>query len=274
MTGQLNYFSHPEFDRPSIIVSWAVDAAGVGERVTDYLNRKMENRAFCEIDPSAFFPLEGVAIEEDVIQFPECRFYAGQRKDVVVLRSRPPRFDWYAFLNLVLDAADDFHAREVYAIGGMVSLAPHTAPRNLLANFNSADMKDNLSGHNLSTTMNYETPPGQRPTLNSYLLWAARRRNIDAAALWVPIPFYLAAEGDPKADLRVLEFFNRRFDLCHDLSDLDEEVRRQNRVISDARQASAEIDESIRKLENGETLSSEESEKLAAEISKSLSRRS
>ena len=241
--------------------------------MTDYLNRKMGNQAFCEIDPSDFFPMEGVAIEEDVIQFPDCTFYAGPRKDVVVLRSKAPRFEWYAFLNLVLDAAEEFHVREIYAIGGMVSLAAHTAPRNLLANFNSAGMKEALSGHNLSAPWSYETPPGQRPTLNSYLLWAASRRNMDAAALWVPIPFYLAAEGDPKADLRVLEFFNRRFDLCHDLRDLDEEVRRQNRAISDTRQASAEIDESIRKLENGETLSPEESEKLAAEITKSLSGR-
>jgi proteasome assembly chaperone (PAC2) family protein len=271
MNGPLKFSSQPDFDHPVLIVSWMVDSAGLGEKVTDYLNKKLNNRSFGEIDPAEFFPLEGVTIEDDVIQFPESKFYSGSRKDVVILQSTPPFFDWYRFLNLVLDVAQEqCHAREIYAIGGMASLAAHTAPREMLGNFNSAEMKEALVGHNLSTTWNYETPPGQRPTLNSFLLWTARRRNIPAATLWVPIPFYLAGEGDPKAQLRVLDFFNRRLDLCADFSDLDEEVRQQNRMIAETRHATPEIDESIKKLEGGETLSDEESQRLAMEVSKSL----
>jgi proteasome assembly chaperone (PAC2) family protein len=142
-----------------------------------------------------------------------------------------------------------------------------------MGNFNSPEMKLSLSSYNMNNTLNYETPPGQRPTLNSYLLWAARRKNIPAATLWVPVPFYIATSGDPRAELRVLEFFNRKFNLHLAMDDLDEEVRQQNRTISRIRDESADIDNTIRKIETGDTLSAEESQHLASHIEQSLSRK-
>jgi predicted ATP-grasp superfamily ATP-dependent carboligase len=270
MSDPVRLLRQPDLERPALIVSWSDDTGRLSERVSTYLNRRLGNDVFCEIEPDEFFPLEGVAIENDVVQFPECRFYAGQRKDLVIFQSPPPRFEWYRFFNLLLDVAlDRCHASELYAIGGMASLVTHTSPRQVLGNFNSAEMKDALAGYDLDTTLNYETPPGQRPTLNSFLLWAARRRGLAAATLWAPVPFYITG-SDPRAQLRVLEFFNRKFNLCLSFDDLDEEVRQQDRAIADARRASPELDESMKKLETGETLSPEESERLAEEVYKSL----
>ncbi len=110
----------------------------------------------------------------------------------------------------------------------MVSPSAHTAPRQLRGTFNSPELKEALSHYNLGGRLDYETPPGQRPSLNSFLLWAAKRRNIPGVSLLVPVPFYLIAVDDPNAQRRVLEFFNQRFDLGIDFSDLDEEIRRQN----------------------------------------------
>jgi predicted ATP-grasp superfamily ATP-dependent carboligase len=271
MTAPVEFSRRPDLDRPTLIVSWTVDAAGLSEAVTGYLNRKLDNNAFCRIGPEDFFQFDGVAIESNVIQFPEAVFYAGARKDVVVFRSAPPRYDWDRFLNLVLDVAQrECHVAELYAIGGMVSLVPHTAPREMLGNFSTPEMKESLSSQNMSMTWNYETPPGQRPTLNSYLLWEAKRRNIPAATLWVPIPFYLSATGDPKSQLRVLEFFNRKLELCLGFDDLDEAVRRQNRAIARARQESPEIDGFITTVEKGDTLSPEGSQRLVSYIGKAL----
>ena len=106
--------------------------------------------------------------------------------------------------------------------------------------------------------------------MNSYLLWEAKRRNIPAATLWVPIPFYLSATGDPKSQLRVLEFFNRKLELCVGFDDLDEAVRRQNRAIARARQESPEIDGFITTVEAGNTLSPESSQRLVSYIEKAL----
>ncbi len=271
MNDQLKFSWQPELHSSSLVVGWSVDASRLGARVTDYLNRKLGSQSFYEIKPVEFFPLWGVTIEDNLVQFPESKFYSCPGKNLVVFKSHPPSYEWHKFLNLILDTADHYcHVKELYTIGGMVSLSAHTAPRELIGTFNSPELKKALSDYNLSVGLNYETPPGQRPTLSSFLLWAAMRRNIPGVSLWVPVPFYLVAADDPRAQRMVLEFLNQRFDLGIDLSDLEEEIRWQNQVIAELRNAFPDIDESIKRLESNLRLSDEESQKLVQEVEKFL----
>lgn len=271
MNDLLKFWGQPKLQSPSLVVGWSVDAGKLGTKVTNYLNRKLGGQTFGEIEPVEFFPLGGVAIEDDLVQFPESKFYSCPGKDLVVFISNQPHFEWYKFLSLVLDAAQHYcQVKEIYIIGAMVSLGAHTAPRELLGIFNSPEMKESLSDYNLAGGLDFETPPGQRPALNSFLLWVAKRRNIPGVSLWVPIPFYLVAADDPMAERRVLEFLNQRLDLGIDLSDLDEEIRRQNEIIAEVRNSFPDIDESIRRLESKVRLSEEESQRLVRETEKFL----
>ncbi len=264
----------PKLQSPSLVVGWSADASKLGARVTDYLNRKLGGQSFCEIEPVEFFPLGGVTIEDDLVQFPESKFYACPKNDLVVLESAPPSYEWYKFLNLILDIAEHYcHVKELYTIGGMVSLSAHTAPRELLSTFNSPELKKVLSHYNLVGGLNYETPPGHRPTLSSFLLWTARRRSIPGVSLWVPIPFYLLTVDDYKAQKRVLEFFNQRFDLRIDFSDLDAEIKSQNEKLAQARNGFPDIDEFIRRLESNLRLSEEENQKLVTEVERFLKKK-
>ncbi len=261
----------PRFQNPSLVVGWNKDAGKLGIKVIDYLNKKLGGQEFCEIEPNDFFSFGGVAVEDDVIQFPESKFYACEKNDLLIFKSDSPSYEWYKFLNSILDFAENYSkVKEMYTIGGMVSLAAHTAPRELLAAFNSSEMKESLSQYHLERDVDYKTPPGQRPTLNSFLLWAAKKRDIPGVSLWVPIPFYLVAVEDPKAQKRVLEFFDQRFDLEIDFKDLDDEIRRQNEKIAQARIRSSEIDDYIKKLESNLSLSEEENAKLIKEIEEVL----
>ena len=215
----------PKLQSPSLIVGWSVDTGNLGAKVTDYLNRKLACQSFAEIEPVGFFPLGGTAVEDDMARFPESKFYYCSRNDLVIFIGDPPSYKWYKFLNLILDIAEHYcPVKELYTIGGMISLGPSTASRELLGTFNSPELKKTLSDYNfynLTRELDYETPPGQRPTLSSFLLWTAKRRNIPGINLWVPIPYRLVAMDDPKAEKRILEFFNQRFDLQIDLSDLE-----------------------------------------------------
>jgi proteasome assembly chaperone (PAC2) family protein len=251
-----------------------VDTKGVGEEVTNYLNQKLGNQSFCEIEPDEFFPLRGVSVEDDVIQFPISRFYAGTKKNIVVFQSTPPQFNWYRFLNMILDVAQDYcHVSEFYTIGSMVSLVAHTAEREILGSYTSSDIKADLTGKGISGVIDYESPPGQRPTLNSFFLWVAQSRNMRAATLWVPVPFYLASMEDPKAQLLVMEFLNRKLNLGLDVGDLNDEVRLNNEMIAQTRQALPEVDQLINRVETGITLSDEENQRLIQEIARSLHRK-
>lgn len=264
----------PELRSPSLVVGWSTDAGKLGSRVTDYLNKKLGSRDLDEIEPTDFFPLGGVTIEDDIVRFPESKFYACPQNNLVIFKGDAPSYEWSKFMNLILDVAEHYGpVKELYVIGGMVFLGAHTAPRELIPIFNSSELKQSLSQYNLERNMDYKTPPGQRPTLNSLLLWVAKQRNIPGVSLWVPIPSYLVAAEDPKAQKKLLEFFDQRFSLQIDFQDIDDEIRRQNEKIARVRDSSPEIDDYIGKLESNLRLSENENEKLVKQIEEFLRRK-
>ena len=274
MKEPLRLYWTPKLANSSLIIGWGVAASTLGAKVTDYLIKKLGAESFGEIEPIDFFPLGGVSIEGDLIQFPESKFYASPQNNLLVFSSTPPSHDWNKFLNLILDAAQHHcRVREIYTIGEMVSLGAHTAPRELFGTFSSPEFKEALSYYQLARGLDYETPPGQRPTLNAFLLWSAKMRNIPGVNLWLPIPFYLIASGDAEAQKRALEFFNQRFSLGIDFADLDAEIRQQNQIMAELRDNSPDIDESIKRLEGNLSLSEEESQKLVKEVAEFLRER-
>ncbi|KPL26749.1 MAG: hypothetical protein AMS23_00335 [Bacteroides sp. SM1_62] len=164
--------------------------------------------------------------------------------NILVFRGDPPQREWYRFLNGIIEGADAYRkVEELYTIGGMVIAVAHTMPHHFFAVFNSPAMKKRVSRYHLERGIDYQTPSGQRPTLNSFLLWVVKRRNLSGVNVWVAMSFYSLAVGDALAQRVVLEFFNQRFKLGIDLSDLDEEIKGQSEKITHARIRSPEIDE-------------------------------
>jgi proteasome assembly chaperone (PAC2) family protein len=267
------YFE-PELESASLVVGWNEDAGGLGAKSLDYMNEKLGGREFAEIEPADFFPLGGVSVEDDVARFPESKFYCCPENNLLIFKSNIPRSDWYRFLDLVLNIAENYcHVKELYTVGGMIYLGAHTIPREIMAIANSPDMKAVFGQYDLAADIDYESPPGQRPTLNSFLLWVARRRSIAGANFWVPIPFYLVSVGDPEAWRKPLEFLDIRFDLGLDFTDLDEHIVRHNNRIAQLRTSSPEIDGYISRLESNQTLTQEEYDILAKEVEEFLRER-
>ena len=260
-------FIKPKLESSSLVIAWNQDAGRIGPKVTDYLNKELASRELAEIDPEGFFSLSGVSVEDNIAQFPESKFYWCRGKSLVIFKSDIPRYEWYEFLSLVLDIAEKYcKVKEIYTVGGMVSPGAHTTPRLLLSVANSTEMKRMLRQYDLISDMDYETQDGQRPTFSSFLLWAAKRRNIAGASLWVPVPFYLFAVEDPGACKKVAEFFDRRFELNINFADMNDEITRQDRKIAQIRSQLPELDGYINKLENNLGLTVDESEKLVKEM--------
>jgi proteasome assembly chaperone (PAC2) family protein len=140
----------------------------------------------------------------------------------------------------------------------------------LLSVVNSTEMKRILGGYDIVHDMDYETREDQRPTFSSYLLWAAKIRDIPGACLWVPVPFYLMTVEDPQACKKVLEFFNRHLELNINLADIDKEVEEQNQKIAMARGRFLDLDGYISKLESNLGLTADEGERLVKKIDELL----
>lgn len=258
----------------SLIVCWRRDAGQLGARVADYLIKKLDCRLFGEIEPVSFFQLGGITVEDDVARFPQSKLFFSVAKQLLIFQSDAPRAEWHRFLNTILDLAGmRCRVNELYSVGSMVALAAHTAPRQMFAVANSPEMKRVLLGYGLDMTMDYETPEGQRPTISSFLIWVARQRNINGAALWIPVPFYLTGSSDPPSQRKIIEFFNRRFELRLDLADLDKEAETLNSRLASARTNFPELNDYITRLESNRGLSQEENEKLVHDIEKFMKKR-
>ena len=270
----LTMHREPHLEASSMLVGWSEDAGALGSMVADYVTSQLGCREFAEIEPIGFFPLGGVSIEDDVAQFPESRFHVCEEKSIVVLKSNPPRSGWQSFVDTVLHVAEQYcGTKELYTIGSMVYFGTHTTPRQLLVVANSPETRGALSSYTPWQGMNYETPPGQRPTISAYLQWAARSRGIVGASVWVPVPFYLAGSEDPRAWKKIVEFLNSRLGFGVDLRGLDDEIARQEERIDELAAEMPEIGDSLRRLEARMGLAPEENEKLVREMDDYLKRR-
>ena len=258
-------------EKPALIVAWLEDAGGLGLRTVDYLIEALGCREFGEILPEGFFPMAGVNVVDDVAQFPQSKFYISDEGNLLIFRSNIPRTGWHGFLSAVLDVAGhDCNVSEMYTLGAMISPAAHTSPRLLISVVNDKAVKEELAAFGVTTGMDYETPPGQKPTLSSYLSWLAGQREIRGVNLWVPVPYYLASIDDPRACKRLVYFFNSKFDLGVDFTKLDGQIAQQDDRIARLFERSPELEAFVRRLEAGDGLDGEESEKLAREMAEAL----
>ena len=262
------FSEQPEFECPSLIVGWDKDAGRLSPKVFEYLSTKMNLRSFCEIEPADFFSLAGVAIENNVAQFPEGKFYCCESRHLVIFKGSEPRFEPYRFLNAISDLAEHYcKIKELYTIGGTVSPIAHTGARKILAVFSQQQFQKELQGYGLEN-MTWEGPPAT----SSYLLWVAKRRRIAGVSLWTQVPFYLAGCEDFQAIKMTLSFLDERFSLEFDLRDLDNEIRQQNAELAELRQEDPEVDKSIEALESGFSLSEEEQIELTRNVAEVLER--
>jgi len=257
-----------KFENPSLIVGWQKDAGQLSPKVIDYLNKKIKSRSFCEIEPADFFPLAGVTIEKDIAQFPEGKFYCGQRDDLVIFRGTEPGFERYRFCNGICDLAQHHcKIKQLYTISGTISSIAHTHPRKILAVYNQQELQNELRGYGLDD-MTWEG----KPAISSFLLWVAQKKGIPGVSLWTQIPFYLAAGEDFGAIKRTLSFLDKRFnlDMAPAFAGVDEKITEQNAKIARLRQEDSEINRYIGALENGLSLNEEEQLELIKAVTEIL----
>jgi len=247
-----------------------MDIGGVGSAVTSYLLDELGAEPFAEIEPVDFFALNGVTIINDIVQFPEARFYACLEKELVIFRSTPPERNWHRFFELMLDVARDHKVKEVYTVGSMMAFGPHTASRQYFGTANSPKMKKDLSPLAVTRDVDFETPPGGAPTLSSFFLWEAKRRRMRGANLWVPVPFYLMSVLDSAAHLTMLNLLDRRLELGLDTTAVAAAATAQSERIDRIRADDPVVDGAIGKLERGQRLAEGEGEKLASTVLKRL----
>jgi len=263
-----------ESQRSALIVAWRQEPGAVGPDVVRSLRRHFGLDTAAEIEPTDFFSLEGVAIRNDVIQFPVSRFYTCGQSGPLVFLSDAPEANHYEFLSKLLDTATDrFGVTELYTVGAVISAISHISPRRVFGIVNRPELIPRILESGVVTGMDYETPHGGGTSISNFLLWLAKVRGLAGCSLWVEIPFYLAATVDPMASKRMMEALDKGLHLNVDLRAMDIPIAETNQRLYELRTQNKEVARCLELLERGIMLSDEESRTLAAEVIRFLHRR-
>jgi len=264
------FTSQPHLERPTLVVGWTKDVGAVSRGVADFLADTPGTSPFGQIKPANFFPIGGVTISDDVAEFPQSRLWCNERNNVVILRSDEPQSRKSEYLNGVLDLAEPYNgAKALYAVSGIASTIPHTAPRRAFLVSNDPALQRDLR-RLVPAALAWRGPP---PT-SVYLLWLARNRHLPGIGLWVEVPFYLVDSEDFQAIKTGASLLGRILGWQYDLDDLDQRIAEQDETLAQLREQDPEIDARIRILEQGETLDKGEQQELVEAVQGALKEQS
>ena len=264
------FTSQPHVERPSLVVGWAKDVGAVSRGVADFLADTPGTSPFGQIRPVGFFPVGGVAVNDDVAEFPQSGLLCNERENVVILRTEEPQSRKYEFLNGVLDLAEQYNGTEaLYAVNGIASMIPHTATRRAFLVSNDPVRQRELRLL-VPAGLAWQGPP----PASIYLLWLARNRHLPGVGLWVEVPFYLVESEDFQAIKTGLSLLGRILGWQYDLDELDQRIAEQDETLTQLREQDSEIDARIRILEQGETLDGNEQRELVEAVQGALKEQS
>lgn len=257
MKSPLKIYERPRLRNPYLVIGWS-DAGKVGIGVTDYLINKLGAEEFGEIEPHKFSLVPNVLVKDGVleeIEYPATSFHYWKNKnstsDLIIFGSQSPQQNQYEFANLILDVAELFSVKRIYAVGGVPANIPPDENPNLFAVANSTRVKRYLKPYDVGVSMDYYGPT----SMNGLVLGLAKQRNIDGLSLWGWVPCYITEVPNPRVCEAILHVLTRMLSITIDFSEIESEVYYANKqideIVSYIREENPDFYRHITKPENG-----------------------
>jgi proteasome assembly chaperone (PAC2) family protein len=199
---EIIYTGKPDLNKPYLIIGFEgwPNAGEVSSFALQHLVDSLEAKKFASIPTGNFYqtsslrPLavikEGRLIE---LKSPGNDFYYVKVpffSDLILFYGVEPHLQWDLFVDLVLDLAEKFNVVQIFTIGGTYDYIPHTCPPLVSALFNHEDLRDNVIRAGLGLT-EYSGPI----SIHTFILEAAKKRDLKAISLWGHAPQYLQTKN-------------------------------------------------------------------------------
>jgi len=218
----IKIYKEPKLKRPSLVAAWP-GIGNVALVAADYLKEKLGAEEFAEIDPLPFFELNGVIIEENLIQyprFPQSKFYYWKRKEpgsdlIVFIGEAQPSTRGYEFANTILDLAQKFGVRQIYTFAAALIQQYEEKPR-VWATATDKQLLKKLEGQDLVLKGDFYVAG-----MNGLLLSVAKERGMKGVCLLGETPRYLGEVGNPAASQSVLEVLNKLLKIDIDMTEIE-----------------------------------------------------
>ncbi len=238
----------------SMIAGWP-GMGSVALGAVDYLRKKLTVVKFAEIEIDRLMALDAVVIENGMARFPEppkSAFYYSADANLVLFEGefQIQGKDGIELLNKVLDVAQQFRVRRIFAGAAFPLPIGHNDPSEVYGAVNKEPLVDLLIGAGVKTMEG-----GHISGLNGLILGFAGERKMDAICLLATMPQYAISLPNPKASLAIIEVLSKMLNFRVDLNEMNE-------YIKDMDEKMAMVEE---KVKNVLTIEEEEPESPPAE---------
>jgi proteasome assembly chaperone (PAC2) family protein len=259
--GKLNIYKRPRLERPRLLLSFSgwMDGGSVSTGTVKCLIDRLGAEKFAEIEPEGFyiysFPgsMEITAlfrphtrIKDGLIesyQRPSDAFYYSEENNLILFVGKEPHLQWEEFADCIFSLCADFGVEEIYFIGSVAGLVPHTREPRIHCSVSDLKMKETFEQYGVKFT-DYEGPA----SIITYLTVNANKHNVDMATLVAMIPAYVQGKN-PKCIEAVTRRLVGILGLQVELDDLRAIGDEFERKLSDVVQEQPELAGNIRKLE-------------------------
>ncbi len=199
---EIIYTEKPNLNKPYLIIGFEgwPNAGEVSSFALQHLVDSLEARRFASIPTGNFYqtsslrPMavikEGRLIE---LKSPGNHFYYVKTllsSDLILFHGVEPHLRWDLFADLLLDLAVKFNVMQIFTIGGTYDYIPHTCPPMVSALYNHEGLRENVIRAGLGLT-EYSGPI----SIHTFILEAAKKRDLKAISLWGHAPHYLQTKN-------------------------------------------------------------------------------
>ena len=199
---EIIYTEKPNLNKPYLIIGFEgwPNAGEVSCVALQHLVDRLEAKRFASIPTGNFYQtssLRPLAVikEGRLIELKSLgnHFYyvkSSHFSDLILFYGVEPHLQWDLFVDLLLDLAQKFGVAQIFTIGGTYDYIPHTCPPLVSALFNREDLRENVIRAGLGLT-EYSGPI----SIHTFILEAAKKRDLKAISLWGHAPQYLQTKN-------------------------------------------------------------------------------
>ncbi len=215
---KLKIFKRPKFRNPRLLLGLSgwMDGGDVSTGTVKCLIDKLGTERFAEISSEGFyiysFPgsMEITAlfrprttIKDGLIktyEVPKNEFFYSENSNLILFLGKEPNLQWAEFADCIFSMCKEFGVNQIYFIGSIAGLVPHTREPWLFCSVSDAELKETLRHYGVKFT-DYEGPA----SFITYLMANCNAQDISMASLVATVPAYVQGQNP-----RCIEAMTRR----------------------------------------------------------------
>ncbi|MBN2020918.1 MAG: PAC2 family protein [Sedimentisphaerales bacterium] len=251
----------PVFNKARLIMGLSgwMDGGDVSTGTVKYIRKQLGAGQFAHIEPAGFYiynfpgPMDISAlfrpetrINNGLIEnltLPTNIFYCSEKNDLILFSGKEPNLAWEAYADCVFGLCTKFNVREIFFIGSVAGLTPHTREPRMTFSMSDAKLKSLLPQQGIRLS-NYEGPA----SITTYLTSRSAKEGVSMLNMVAEIPAYVQGYN-PRCIEAAIRTLSRLLDLHVSIDELRETCDEFEKKLTDIVSTQPELAKKVAELE-------------------------